>query len=143
MIPAPYFSLVETSKGDDPAIVVVNGALREFACKYSYAWHLRITVECRDLGERGMPSPEEVAVLEKLESRVSESLGKDENAIFLARITCRGERDLIFRVRDPDVADSFLQMLVNEQPPLRELNYFMEQDPKWDLAQPELDLLQG
>lgn len=138
--PAPSYALIETSRGRDPAIVVVNTTLRAFPDRASFAWHLFILVTCELLGDNGMPTSQEVAVLERLEDEISSGLLTSDNAVFASRVTCRGTRELTFRVRNPTVADTYLMGLVSVAAPLREWEYRMEHDPHWTLAEPELFL---
>jgi len=139
-IPAPFYALVDTALGDDPAVVVVNTALRSFAGRDAFPWHLRIGIACRALGDNGMPTPEELAVVTRLEGQLDSSVGADGNAVFLARITARGERVLLYRVDDPEQANDRLQQLLAAPAQLREWEFQMEYDRDWTLAQPELDL---
>jgi hypothetical protein len=141
-VPAPVYTLIETSRGNDPAIVVVNSALRAFSQKNLFPWHLSVSISCQLLGDRGMPTPEENKVLYELEDEISRHLTGKGNAIFLARVTCRGERDLVFRVHDPDVANTPMETLASGRAPLRQWEYRMEHDPDWNLAQAELTLLE-
>ena len=141
-IPPPQYTLIETSRGDDPAIVVVNSALRMFDQRQRFAWHLSVTVTCKNLGQGGMPTSEEGLVLYQLEDLISESLLKGDNAVFLARVTCRGHRELAYRVGDPEIANTALQRLVSAPFALREWEYRLEYDEPWELAKPELQLLE-
>ncbi len=140
VIPAPFYALVDTALGDDPAVVVVNPALRSFAGREAFPWHLRIGIACRELGDNGMPTPEELEVVTRLEGQLESSIGADGNAVFLARITARGERVLLYRVHDPEQANDRLQQLLAAPAQLREWEFQMEYDRDWALAQPELDL---
>jgi len=140
-IPAPCYSLIETSIGDDPAIVVINSTLLGFTGRGSFPWHLRIGVHCRLLGENGMPTAEEVEILGRFEETIVSVLEVEHNAIFLARITARGERVLLYRVQDPEKANQALQLLTSTPEPMREWEYQMEHDLHWVMANPELELL--
>lgn len=142
MIPEPYYSLINTSRGSDPAVVVVNSALRAFEDREAFPWHLKIAIACKLIGANGMPTVEEIEVLNRLEDKVSKLLQSKNNALFLARITCRGERGLVYRVNDPEVASKTLEKLISAPSQLREWEYRMEQDLHWELAQPELKLLE-
>jgi hypothetical protein len=142
MVPMPYYSLINTSKGNDPAVVVVNTALRHFEHRDAFPWHLRLTIECKLVANNGMPTSEEISVLERFEDEISADLQRDENATFLARITCRGEREIIYRVRDPELANDTLHSRLEEPTDTREWDYRMEHDSGWDLAQPELQLIE-
>lgn len=89
-----------------------------------------------------MPTTSEVEVLSKVEEKILSVLQTRRNVIFLARITCRGTRELIYRVHDPKLADRALQRLIYDNSQLREWEYRMEQDISWSLAVPELALLE-
>ena len=142
MIPPPFYSLINTSIGGDPAVVVVNSALRGFEHRYRFPWHLRITIECKLVTDNGMPTSEEVAILESIEDGVTEALQRNSNATFLARVTCRGERDLIYRVCDPEVANGTLESLVDRPNSVREWDYRMQHDSDWTFALSELQLIE-
>lgn len=141
MIPEPYYTLIETSIGDNPAVVTVNSALRTFEERDVFPWHLKISIDCVLQGANGMPTAEEVDVLNHFEDSLSEPLQAGQNAIFLARITARGQRTLLYRVRNPEAANDTLQAFPAPEP-LREWDFVMEHDSDWALAQPELRLLE-
>lgn len=141
-VPVPCYSLIETSIGSDPAIVVVNSTLLTFTGRDAFPWHLRIGVNCKLQGVNGMPTKEEVEALARLEEKIAPAIEVDHNAIFLARITARGERVLLYRVHDPEKANEALQRLISTASTVREWEYEMEYDVGWMLAKPELDLLQ-
>lgn len=89
-----------------------------------------------------MPTNLEVEVLDQLEEEIYTALQAGENIVFLARVTCRGTRELLYRVHDPEPANEVLQRLVSSNFQSREWEYHMEQDLDWELAAPELTLLE-
>ncbi|MNW97207.1 hypothetical protein D3C86_266470 [compost metagenome] len=89
-----------------------------------------------------MPTKEEIEALAGLEEAIAPALEVEQNAIFLARITARGERILLYRVHDPEKANEALRLLISTPGTVREWEYQMEYDVGWMLAKPELDLLQ-
>jgi hypothetical protein len=136
-IPAPVYALIDVPDEDAPSVLVVNEALLLFRHRDIFGWHLQITIEAKDVGGNGMPSPAERRALdrlgEKLESIVlagKNDFGAD-NAIFLGRSTGRGLRQLFYQVNDPDVAHVALQSLVTKRRPAREWAYEMQYDEKW------------
>ncbi|KRA74389.1 hypothetical protein ASD78_12980 [Lysobacter sp. Root667] len=141
MIPKPRYTLINTSIGDDPAVVTVNSALRRFEARGRFPWHLKISIDCESQGANGMPTAEEGDVLNHFEDSLSEPLLADQNAVFLARITARGQRLLLYRVHAPETANETLQAFCAPEPP-REWDFVMEHDADWALAQPELRLLE-
>lgn len=142
MIPKPHYTLINTSRGNDPAVVVVNSALRTFKNRDAFSWHLKLNITCEIVGKNGMPTNREAEILNQLEEEISKALQIKDNALFLARITCRGTRDLLYRAHDPEIANEALQKLIAANSQSREWEYRIEQDPDWLLAQPELKLLE-
>jgi hypothetical protein len=137
----PHYTLIKTSRGKKPALVVVNSALRNFPRQHDLPWHLKIVITCRDLAEQGMPTADENQVLYSIEDSIAAEILADNNGMFLARITCDGRRELVFRMHDADIAAVKLQHLVSTNHAVREWEYRMEEDPDWRLPQPELQLL--
>ncbi|HEY2685955.1 MAG TPA: DUF695 domain-containing protein [Steroidobacteraceae bacterium] len=141
-IPAPYYTLINTSIGPDPAVVIVNSALRTFDHLDYLQWDLSIVITCESLGANGMPNSEEARILNELEDEISESLKLESNAVFLARVTCRDKREIRYRVHDPEIANRALKTLTSSAKPQRQWKYLMKHDPEWRLAKPELNLLE-
>lgn len=141
-VPPPHYTLIKTSRGDDPAIIVVNSALRGFDQRSRFPWHLSVLIDCEHVAQNGMPSGTESEALYRIEDEISGLLLEQQNAVFLARITCRGRRELLFRVDDPELADQLLRKLLSAPTPLRAWEYRMDHDEAWDLARPELQLLE-
>lgn len=139
---APHYTLINTSRGSLPAVIVVNSALRSFDRRDEFPWHLRIEIDCKELAEKGMPTNAEGKVLYQLEDEIGAALDLQGNGIFAARITCNGHRELIYRIHDPEKAASNLQRLLENPTPLREWDFRMEEDADWNLVQAELRLLE-
>jgi len=130
IIPEPHYTLFNTTRAGLPEVVVVNDALLNFVHTEIFTWHLEVTIDAVSLADNGMPTPEESAVLFELGDVIEEAL-VGYNAIFLARSTWNGFRQLSFRVHDPEVANHLLQRLTAVEPPLRPWDYHMAQDLEW------------
>ena len=130
VVPEAHYTLFNTTRAELPEVVVVNDALLSFIHTKIFPWHLEITIDAKALAEHGMPTPDESAVLFQLGDELEDAL-VGYNAIFLARSTWNGFRQLSFRVHDPEVADHLLRRLVAVEPPLRPWDYHMQHDPDW------------
>jgi len=139
--PSPNYTLMNTSIGGDPAVVIVNSSLLNFSLRENFPWHLRVGVSCKYQTENGMPTADELEVLRELDKKFESVIERDGNAIFLARITALGERVTLYRINEPEIADKALQLMLSAPAQAREWEYQMEHDLSWLLAKPELDLL--
>lgn len=138
VVPEPHFTLFDGKRDDLPEVIVVNDALLAFEHTDIFAWHLEVTIHAVDLAERGMPSPDESKLLFTVGDEIEKAI-VGYNAIFLARSTWNGFRQLAFRVYDPEVANTTLQeLLAREQ--FRFWEFRMLPDASWQVAAPYFQL---
>jgi hypothetical protein len=140
-LPTPHYTLINTSRGEHPAVVVINSALRSFNDRHLFPWHLKIEIACRLVGSNGMPTQEEGKLLYALEDLLASQLGVQRSVLFVSRVTCEAVREISFRVSDPKKANEVLQIEINKPAPVRAWEYRMEEDAEWKLASPELNLI--
>jgi hypothetical protein len=87
-----------------------------------------------------MPTSEESEILFRVGDRIEAAVvsGRTDrggkNALFLARSTWNGLREIYFRVHDPDIAHAALQRLIAQAHREREWEYHMAEDAQWQEA---------
>jgi hypothetical protein len=54
------------------------------------------------------------------------------NALLLARVTHDAHREIIWRIHDPEAANSVLRGILNTKNYPREFDYRIDEDPKWE-----------
>ncbi|MBV8804353.1 MAG: DUF695 domain-containing protein [Sinobacteraceae bacterium] len=139
-IPEPSYTLFNAQREGLPQVFVVNEALLSFQWNRLFSWHLRVCIEAEDLSEEGMPTSRESSLLfevgDQIEKLVLEGRTAQgaENALFLARSTWNGFRDLYFQIHDADVTDQALKDLIASRSHRREWHYRMTEDPEWSEA---------
>jgi len=132
VIPEPNFTLFNGTRDELPEVIVVNGALLAFKHTEIFAWHLEVTLHAVDLADQGMPTPEESKLLFGISDKIEQTI-VGYNTIFLARSTWSGFRQIAFRVYDPEVANTKLQELL-ENENARFWEFEMKYDPDWHQA---------
>lgn len=140
-IPDEVYTIIDFESDGRPGVAVVNSALVDFEPKVVFDWHLSVIVDCNNVGKNGMPSSEEQKVLYQIEDLLDPLIKDDGNALFLARITQNGTRQLLWRVCEPKLANQALQKLINGNLVVREFEYLVEEDPAWEFAAPYLDFV--
>lgn len=137
-IPEEKYQLLNFEEEELPGIAVVNQALADFEPKEVFSWHCSVIIDIQDQIENGMPSKEEVTILDEfgdfLDDKIKGSDKEKPNALFLARLTWNGTRQLIWRVYDPDMTNEFLTDLIDRKDYPREFDYQMQDDEDWELA---------
>lgn len=134
-IPDEVFAILEWDDDGLPAICAVNQALANFDAKIVFAWHLSVIVQLNALADNGMPTANEKLVIDKIGKQLDGHLKANGNALFLARITWNGTRQLLYRVYDPEVANSFLTDTVNSDRAVRPIKFKMQHDADWAMAE--------
>jgi hypothetical protein len=136
-IPEQHFTLFNTTRSGKPEVIVVNDALLTFTHTFIFPWHLVITIEAEELASNGMPTPSESEVLWRVGGEIEALVlgGRTEhrsgNALFLARSTWDGYRELLFQVHDPEITNSALQRLLDSRSWERPWEYQIEEDDSW------------
>lgn len=146
VLPEEQPTLIEYREDGLPAIAMVNGGLSDFEHGDVFRWHLSIVIHLEDLVENGMPSEAEREIVDPFGDQLDEHLKVSPdapNALFLARVTWSGTRELLYRVYDPDRAHEFLQSVISSEPHPREFDYRIEDDPEWKEAKWYLDVVRN
>ncbi|MES2888294.1 MAG: DUF695 domain-containing protein [Pseudomonadota bacterium] len=146
-IPKPQFTLLQVTRSGKPEILVLNAALVAFAHPPIFPWHLLVTLEAEELVANGMPSRPESEVLWRIGDEIEALVGSgktphgSDNAVFLARSTWDGCRELLFQVHDPEITHASLQQLLDSRDWERAWEYEMQDDPAWSKAAKLFQLL--
>ena len=139
-VPKASYTLANRKRDGLPEVLVVNEALLIFPHIDIFPWHLRVELRAQDLADQGMPTSQESLLLRDIADRIEAAVleGRTEhggeNALFLARTTWNGLRELHFQVHDPELADHALGNLLKANEWQRNWEYRMEHDPKWVAA---------
>ena len=133
-IPEEKFTVFECSYEGKPAVVVVNSSLRDFKNKDLFSWTCSLSIEFKDLANKGMPTSEESDLVYNWFNHLDLAIKGDSehpNALFLARETCDGFLNVYWQVYDPEPVHQYLQSIIQGGKYPREMEYKIEQDVKW------------
>lgn len=137
-IPEESFSVVTYTVDEMPAVASINAALANYEHKKYFEWNCSLIVECKELVENGMPSPAEIELLDKFEDELTQNLAGDgeiPNAIFFARITRNGSRQLIWKVHLPKQAYDYLAGVMQSDKYPRNFEFVIERDVDWKMTE--------
>jgi hypothetical protein len=122
-----------------PNIRVRDGLRRGDPDVEQFRLHLSIIIAMGKVLEIGIPTKDEQQVLGKLGEELSTNLKANGNGLFVASGTWNGERQLLYRIRDPEVANRYLTDVVANPSPVRPIEYRMEKDEAWVFADKYLE----
>jgi len=142
-VPGDSYVAIQAESDGLPDIWLVNQALDALAPRAAFGWHLSIIIDMAEHSEHWLPTKAEQAVLAGLGESFRSHLQAGGNAVMLASITWNGTRQLVFRVRDPERANAYLTSVVEDPSPIRPLEFRMEGDPRWALAEQYLKYGRG
>lgn len=91
IIPKEVFKLIEFEQDGFPGFASVNKSLKDFEPKIVFTWNLSILIKLHDIIENGLPTPDELKLIEDFENKMNHILNgedlKKPNALFFAKIT--------------------------------------------------------
>lgn len=131
VIPEEQHGGFDFTQDEMPGMAVVNVALDGFEPKLVFAWHLSMLVDYKDLDDDEYPSPAEEEILGEFETSLDQQLKEDDNALFLARVSHAGQRELVWRIYDPKVAHEQLQSILSNKSHPRPFEYKIDHDEQW------------
>ena len=139
IIPGKKYQIVEFIQDDLPGVAAINVALKTFEPKIVFSWHLSIMFDLNEIVKNRMPSKVEQSVIDQygefLDDKIKRITKAKPNALFLARITWNKTRELIWRIYESELVNTFLQQVISEESSPRPFDYRMEQDNEWKLAE--------
>jgi regulator of RNase E activity RraB len=116
----------------DPASIVVDLSFGPEAADPDRPWLIRVRLLCHEMDDNGLPTSEELAVLQDLEDRITEVIQAMEGPIHVGSVTTGGFREMILYVPEgfAGLDDESLDMV----PENRRSDDFlmMAEDPPWD-----------
>jgi hypothetical protein len=139
VIPKQVHTLIKFRQRDLLGFATVNSALKEFEPKIVFSWHLSVLIRCAELVEDRLPSPNEQDLLYEFEDKLDLPIKAEGNALFLARVTHDAHREIIWRIHDPEAANSALLSILDTKDHSREFEYRIGEDPRWEKAMWYLD----
>ena len=137
VFPKEKHVLVDFRQDDLPGLAMVNSSLVDFEHKLVFQWHVSLLIDFEELVDNEMPSREERAVVDPFGDELDVVFRGDPtkpNALFLARVTWSGTRQLLYRAYDPEPVRAHLQNLIESGEAPRAFDYRIEIDPEWGLA---------
>src|SRR5665647_1211920 len=139
IIPGKKYQIVEFIQDDLPGVAAINVAVKTFEPKIVFSWHLSIMFDLNEIVKNRMPSKVEQSVIDQygefLDDKIKGITKAKPNALFLARITWNKTRELIWRIYESELVNTFLQQVISEESSPRPFDYRMEQDNEWKLAE--------
>jgi len=91
------------------------------------------------LVENRLPSTDEQNLLYEFEDKLDVLIKAKGNALFVARVTHDAQREIIWRVHEPEAANSVLSGILRTKDYPREFEYRMDEDPGWEKTTWHLD----
>ena len=126
-----------------PEVWMLNHKVDDGIERSAFPWHLTIDIGMEAAHEIGLPTEEEQRTLTTLRETLDRTLLADNNALWLGSITWNRTRQLVYRVRQPNLANEFLATLVASRAAVRPLEYRMVEDASWGHAEYYLEPLRS
>lgn len=114
-------------------VCLVNESLNNFEYKKVFPWNLTVRLNYDNADSNGLPTDEQLALIENYRKYLEHKFNKEEKpiALYVGNISVDREADLIWRVHNPDVIDEILKQEISGKSNKFEFGYFMKYDIEW------------
>lgn len=140
-LPKEDYTTIEFSQNGQVGMATINTALKDFAHKAIFPWHLSQVILCEEKNEDDMPSKSENDTLLAFEETLRKAIQANGNAVFIASITKAGYRELVWRVHQPEIANDYLLDLIEAENHPRPFDFTLEADEVWFKTEWHFNLL--
>ena len=131
--PEESFNIREAKGEDYHRVMMVNESLKEYEFKNEYPWYLYFDIDMKEVTKPfNLPTKGEAEILNTLEDRITTLIKETVPYQFIGRTTDNGHRELYFYVQSPKEVHAKLNDLIKQGNPVREFEYSMSEDEKWE-----------
>lgn len=122
---------------EKPYVGLINTALLDVTPHNAFQWLLSLTLFYEYTMGCDMPDNNDIILMQDFLDELDINLVIDEknpNAVFLARYTGDGSTRTMWYVRDPEIANTYLQNIINEGNYPFQFQFIMSKDEVWQEA---------
>ena len=138
----PTYTLTEFDYEGEKHIGIFVPSIMELSPKEAFGWFLTLIVRFNETDE--MPNNDDTVKMQDFSDMLDDSLAIDRshpNALFLGRVTGKGQTQMMWYVNNPKLAHKYLQELIESDKYPFHFKYEIEKDPEWKEAHFWLDPL--
>lgn len=114
-----------------PMFVRRNESAKELRGHASYGHRVGVAIPLCDPDPRGLPKPEESALLGEIEDVLADSLEANQDSLQVLAITTGSMREFMFYTRVPDAIEQRV-IAIRARFPSHEVQFYVAHDPKWE-----------
>jgi hypothetical protein len=131
IIPIEKFSIFKLTIDGSFALATINTGYDNYQNKKFYPWYTAVLMEIGGKNENGHPTNEEAELLNSLEDKITEFLGRTQIVHRIGRVTRNGERDIIYYIDKPNLDQNKVKEFFDSINSIRPMNLTIEKDEKW------------
>ncbi len=120
-----------------PFVCLFNKGIMELEPKIAFPWYLSLIISYDKICGEWMPDGDSVVPMQDFSDKLCAELAVEPehpNALFLGRRTGDGFTQMMWYVNNPEVANNYLQALIESGNYPFEFDYQMTSDPEWKEA---------
>jgi len=126
------WSILSGQENEKPMVVRRNDSIKHYSENPSFSYRIGIAIPLLEPNEVGLPSEEEMKVLNQIEEELSYQLEKDGGSIQVLAITTDGMREFVYYTSNPEVIE---QIIYNARRKFssHEFQFYVKEDKEWSV----------
>jgi hypothetical protein len=126
------WSILQGEYNGKPMFASLNESAKQLSANSDYTFRVGVATPLLNPTSDGLPTKEEMAVLNAIEDDLSKELERDQRSIFVLAITTNGMREFVFYTHEPQMIAPALDSIRKTYAP-REIQSYIGEDAKWEL----------
>jgi hypothetical protein len=126
------WTLYQADQNGKPLFVLICKEAKALLGHPEFRHQVGIAIPLRRTNEHGLPTNEEAEDLNRIEDMICAQLGKDNETLFLGRLTFPGVRELVLYTSNPRAVEAKMEE-VSKSVASHQLQLMIQEDPKWEV----------
>ena len=126
------WSILSGQENEKPIVVRRNNSVKQYFENSDFSYRIGIAIPLLDPNEVGLPSEEEMKILNLIEGELSEQLEKDDLSIQVLAITTHGMREFVYYTCSPKIIEQVIYNVRNKFSS-HEIQFYVKEDKEWSV----------
>jgi len=126
------WTILQGEENGRPMFVRRNESAKQLMGHKDYSYRIGFAIPLRNPNFEGLPSNEEMEMLNSIEDVLSKEIEKDKNSLLVLVITTNGMREFVYYTKRPDIIKQAVEKIQAQFVP-HEVQHYVKEDPEWEV----------
>lgn len=126
------WSILSGQENGRPMVVRRNNSVQQYIAKSDFIYRVGVAILLSEPDKAGLPSEEEMKILNLIEGELSGQLGKDDLSIQVLAIATHEMREFVYYTCSPKIIEQVIYNVRNKFYS-HEIQFYVKEDKEWSV----------